>query len=99
MGRQGERGGDKHQCVRETSISLSRMRPDGDGTHNTDMCPDQESNWRPFALQHNAQPNEPCWPGLLSSFFLMIPFEILSDLVLITNLVSPLRRGELFSWL
>ena len=33
--------------------------PTGDWTHNPGRCPDQEPNWRPIALQDDAQPTEP----------------------------------------
>ena len=31
----------------------------GDQTHNPSTFPDQGSNWKPFALQDDAQPTEP----------------------------------------
>ena len=34
------------------------------GTCNPGMCPDQESNQQPLALQDNAQPTLPHWSGL-----------------------------------
>ena len=42
-GREGEREGEKHQCV-----VASHVPPIGDPAHNPGMCPDQESNPRPF---------------------------------------------------
>ena len=36
----------------------------GDQICNLSMCPDQESNWRPFSLQGDAQPTEPHRSGL-----------------------------------
>ena len=38
--------------------------PTGDQAHNPGMCPDWESNWRPFGLQADAQSTEPDQPGL-----------------------------------
>ena len=38
--------------------------PTGDQTHNLGMWPDQESNWQPFASQHDAKPNEALWSEL-----------------------------------
>ena len=38
-GREGEREGQKHQCV-----VASHMPPTGDLAHNPGMCPDWESN-------------------------------------------------------
>ena len=57
-GREGEGEGEKHRHERETLIV-----PSGDGTHNPGMCPDQESNWRPFTLWEGAQPTELLWLG------------------------------------
>ena len=50
-GREGEREGEKHQCV-----VASHMPPTGDLAHNPGMCPDWESNQRPFDLQASTQP-------------------------------------------
>ena len=33
------------------------------------MCPDQESNWQPFALWDDAQPTEPHWSGFTVTLF------------------------------
>ena len=41
--REGEREGEKHQCV-----VAPRMPPTGDLAHNPSMCPDREWNLRPF---------------------------------------------------
>ena len=46
-------------CERNIDWLRLAHTPPGDQTHNPDMCPDQESNWRPFALQADAQPAEP----------------------------------------
>ena len=43
--RQGERQGEKHQCV-----VASRVPPTADLARNPGMCPDWDSNWRPFVL-------------------------------------------------
>ena len=45
-GREGEREGEKHQCV-----VTSHVAPTGDLACNPGMCPDWESNWRPFGSQ------------------------------------------------
>ena len=50
-GREGEREGEKHQCV-----FASHMAPTGDLAHNLGMCPDWESNWRPFGPQPMLNP-------------------------------------------
>ena len=63
-GRAGEREGEKHGCVRETSIScLSHVPPTGDLTHNPGKCPDWKLNWRPFVSQAGVQSPEPHQPG------------------------------------
>ena len=56
---EGEREGEKHHCV-----VASCVHPTGDLAHNPGMCPDWESNWRPFDLQASAQSTEPYQPGL-----------------------------------
>ena len=55
-GRDGEREGEKHQCV-----VASRVPPTGDLACNPGMCPDWELNARPFAFNpqssiHGATP-------------------------------------------
>ena len=57
-GREGERKGEKHQCV-----VASHVPPTGDLACNPGLCPDWESNWQPFALQSGAQSTEPHQPG------------------------------------
>ena len=42
-GMEGEREGEKHQCV-----IASHIAPTGDLACNPGMCPDWELNWRPF---------------------------------------------------
>ena len=56
--REGEREGEKHQCV-----VASHASPTGDLVSNPDMCPDWESNWGPFGLQASIQSTEPHQPG------------------------------------
>ena len=53
----GERQGEKHPCVVSSCISST-----GDLAHNPDMCPDWESNRRPFGSQAGAQSTEPHQP-------------------------------------
>ena len=57
-GREGEREGEKHQCV-----FVSHVPPTGNLAHNPGMCPDWESSWRPFGSQASAQSTEPLQPG------------------------------------
>ena len=49
-GREGDREGEKHQCV-----VVSHAPPTGDLSHNLGMCPDWESNWWPFGSQASTQ--------------------------------------------
>ena len=57
-GREAERKGEKHQCAVASLMPLT-----GDLAHNPGMCPDWESNQRPFALQACTQSTEPRQPG------------------------------------
>ena len=68
-GREGEREGEKHQCV-----VTSHMPPTGDLAQNPGMCPDWESNHWPFGSRVDAQSTEPHQPGLY--FGLLISMSI-----------------------
>ena len=57
-GREGEREEDKHQCV-----VASHVPPTGGLAHNPGMCPDWESNQRPFGSQACTLSSEPQQPG------------------------------------
>ena len=57
-GREKER--EKYQCV-----VASHVAPTRDLARKPGMCPDWESNWRPFGLQASAQSTEPHQPGLI----------------------------------
>ena len=63
-GKEGEREGEKQQCV-----VAPPMPHTGDLTCNPGMCPDWESNRRPFGSQAGTQSTEPHQPGLYHSFF------------------------------
>ena len=54
-----ERKRGKHQCV-----FVSHATPTWDLTCNPGMCPDWESNQRPFGTQAGTQSTEPHQPGL-----------------------------------
>ena len=58
-GREGEREGEKHQYV-----VASHEPHTGDLACNPGMCPEWESNQRPFGLQAGTQSTEPHQPGL-----------------------------------
>ena len=55
---EGEREGEKHQCV-----VGSRMPPTWDLAGNPGTCPDWELNWQTFASQSGAQSTELQQPG------------------------------------
>ena len=50
-GKEREIEEEKHQCV-----VASHMSSIGDLAHNPGMCPDWESNWRPFGSQLTLNP-------------------------------------------
>ena len=52
-GREGEREGEKHQCV-----VAFHTPPTGDLARNPGMCPDWESNRQPFGSQASTQSTE-----------------------------------------
>ena len=58
-GREGEREGEKHQCV---VVSCS-LPTNGDLARNPSICRAWESNWWPFGSQASTQTTEPCQPG------------------------------------
>ena len=78
--REREREGEKHQCV-----IASQAPPTGDLAHNPGMCPDWESNRRPFGSKSGTQSTEPHKPGqvpkILFSQLYKNPFQ--------TSLVHP----------
>ena len=57
-GREGEREGEKHQCV-----VVFQAPATGDLAHNPGICPDWELNQRPFGSASGAQSTEPHQPG------------------------------------
>ena len=61
--REEEREGEKHQCV-----VVFHAPPSGDLARNPGMCPDWESNQRPFGSQAGTQSTKPHQPGLLLLF-------------------------------
>ena len=62
-GREGEREGEKHQCV-----VASLAPPTGDSAHSPGTCPDWESNWRSFGSQSGTQSTDPHQPALSWAF-------------------------------
>ena len=63
-GREGEREGEKHQCV----VAFC-MPPVGNLAHNSGVCPDWELNSRPFGLQAVTQSTTSHQPGLEETIF------------------------------
>ena len=57
-GREGERGGERQQCVVTCLTPLT-----GDLAHNPGMCPNWELSQWPFGLQAGTQFSEPHQPG------------------------------------
>ena len=62
-GREGEREGEKHQCVVASCVAPTR-----DLACNPGMCPDRELIWWPFGSQASTQSTEPHWPGPAYSY-------------------------------
>ena len=60
--------GEKYQCV-----FVSHAPPTGHLACNPGICPDWESNQRPFGAQAHTQSTEPHQPGLEFSFFKFLP--------------------------
>ena len=71
-GREGEREGEKHQCV-----IASFVPPTGDLACNPGMCPDWELNQRPFGSHTGTQSTKPHQPGQKKLFviYLQIFFQ------------------------
>ena len=57
-GREGRRGGEKHQCV-----VASRVPPTGEPASNPGQCRDWELNWRSSGSQDDTQSTGPHQPG------------------------------------
>ena len=57
-GMEGEREGEKQQCV-----VASCKSPTGDLAQNPGMCPYKKPNWQPFASQASNQSTESYQPG------------------------------------
>ena len=66
-GKEGEREGEKHQCV-----VASQAPPTGDLVHNPGMCPDRELNPQHFALKTRVQPTGPHQDHFFSVEFLVL---------------------------
>ena len=60
---------EKHQLV---ASCMSCMHPDRRLNRQLRMCPDLESNQRPFALRDSNQSTEPHWSGLWCAFSLVL---------------------------
>ena len=69
-GREKERG--KHRCARETSIAHFSQAPHWGPGCNAAICPNWESNQRPFGSQAGAQCTKPHQPGHKSNAVIQI---------------------------
>ena len=89
------REGEKHQCV-----VASHVPPTGGLACNPGMCPDWESNWRPFGLQASIQSTEPHQSEIIFSFsFLsMVSFSSLDILKIdgLKSLCSKFLRDSIY---
>ena len=67
--------GKEKERERNINVRLPVTHPHqtGDLTHNPGMCPNRESNWRPFGSQAGAQSTEPHQPGLGGFCCFLIP--------------------------
>ena len=73
-GREGEREGEKHQCV-----VVSCEPSTGDLACNPDICPDWESNQWPFGSQAGTQFIEHTGQGGIYFFFYICKVQLYSD--------------------
>ena len=64
-GREEEREERNIDVQEKHSLVASHTPPTRDLAHNPGMCPDWESNQRPFCLQAGTQSTEPHQPGWL----------------------------------
>ena len=80
MGMEGEREGEKQQCV-----VAFRSPPTGDLARNPGMCPDWELNQWPFDLQSGAQSTEPHQPGLCLLFIEFIGLTLVNKIIEISG--------------
>ena len=81
-GREGEREGEKLQCVKETFVA-SHISPTGDLACNSGMYLDWELNWQPFGLQAGTQPIEPHQPGHIFVFLRSINYFMFTRLCIL----------------
>ena len=67
----------------------SHAAPAEDLACNPGMCPDWESNQRPFGSQASTQSTEPHQPGPINSFFRSLRIRMcLNDLILDINILQ-----------
>ena len=75
-GREGKNELEKHRCERNISWLLLTWAVTWDWTGNPGVCPDQESNWGPYALQVHTQATELHWSGQSFSFIAELYFIV-----------------------
>ena len=92
-GREGEREEERHQCAIASHVSRTE-----DLVHNPGMCPDWESNQRPFDSQAGTQSTEPHQPGLFLYFFNYSNILEISNFYtfLIVTVLYNMMHGPLF---
>ena len=73
-GKEGEREGEKHQCV-----VAPHAPPAGDLACNPGLCPDWESNQQLFGLQASTQSTEPHETGLNFFYILFVKHYVPPD--------------------
>ena len=65
----------------------------GDLTHNPGMCPEWESNWRPFGLEAGTQSTELHQPGLFQPFVHPFNKHTVDHLLLARHCAGGRRAG------
>ena len=103
-GREGEREGKTNVQGKDRSVAL-HTPPHGDLASNPGMCPDQESNLRPFTLQNDVQPTEPHQSGQevyylqnISIIWKIPPWEELKSYTLIPFKNAGMPQLPLVHW-
>ena len=70
---------------RNINVWLTLMHLIEDLAHNPGMCPDWESNQRPFGSQTLTQSPEPQQPGLFFKFFIVKNFIDIKRVIIMSS--------------
>ena len=89
-GREGEKEGEKHQCV-----VASRTSPTGDLDRNPGTCPDWESHWQRLGPQAGTQSTEPTSQSRLHIYNLRLWEPVTSYLQALCSLLILDPEGEI----